>query len=748
MRAMWCPLLMLNALPVVAKELTIERIFGDPALSGPTPRAVKVSPDGRRVGMLRGRESDQHQLDLWSYDVRDGSLKMRVDSKQLVGVEQLSDAERARRERERSADYRGIIDYDWAPDGRHVLFTLSGKLYLCDLDAQAGDALRQLTHTDQPVLDAKVSPQGSYVSFIRDQNLWVIDLSSGKERRLTSDGSGAVHNAEAEFVAQEEMNQSSGYWWAPDDSAIAYKRFDESAVPIARRFEFYPDRVDVVEQRYPAAGDPNVTVKLGIVAPTGGDTRWVDLGNDQDIYLARVNWTPSGRQLAFQRLSRDQKRLDLVLVDANTLQETVLVTETSATWVNLSNDLRFLKGQPAFIWSSERTGMKHLYLYGLDGHLRHPVTQGAWNVDELLAFDESAGLVYFASNRDAVIDQQIYTVRLDGGDAAKPHRVSQEDGWHDPQFAKDAPRVELYVDTFSDPATPPRVSIHAPDGHRLAWIEANPLDPTHPYWPYRDHHVMTEFGQLAAQDGQQLQYALMKPPDFDPSRRYPVFVDVYGGPSLQTVARRWPPSGYAFIGQYMAQHGYIVFRLDNRGSARRGRAFSDPIYGRLGQIEVQDQVTGVRWLQQQPWVDPKRVGVFGWSYGGYMTVMLLAKASDVFAAGVAVAPVTDWHLYDTCYTERYLSRPQDNPQGYADSGVFSALNGLRSRLFLAQGMADDNVLFTNSTRLMLELQQRGIQFDLMTYPGAKHGLSTPQLKMHVFTALHRFFDERVKGGAH
>jgi len=745
MRGLCCLLLILHACPIVANELTIERIFGDPALSGPTPRAVKVSPDGLRVGLLRGRESDQHQLDLWSYDVRDGSLQMRVDSKRLVGVEQLSDAERARRERERSADYHGILDYEWAPDGRHVLFSLGGNLFLCDLDAQAGSALRQLTHADQPVLDAKVSPRGGYVSFIRDQNLWVIDLSSGKELRLTSDGGAAVHNAEAEFVAQEEMGQASGYWWAPDDSAIAYKRFDESAVPIARRFEFYPDRLDVMEQRYPAAGDPNVTVKLGLVAPTGGDTRWVDLGSDQDIYLARVDWAPGGRQLAFQRLSRNQKRLDVVLVDADTRKEKVLVTETSATWVNLSDDLRFLRSEPAFIWSSERTGMKHLYLYGLDGRLRYPLTQGAWNVDDVLALDEPAGRVYFASNREVEIDQQIYTVRLDGANADKPLRISQEDGWHDPQFAKDATSVALYVDTFSDPATPPRVSIHAPDGRRVAWIEANALDSTHPYWPYRDHHVVPEFGQLPAEDGQRLHYALMKPPDFDPARRYPVFLDVYGGPHVQTVSRRWAHSSSSFIDLYMTQHGYIVFRLDNRGSARRGRAFTDPIYGRLGEVEVRDQLTGVRWLQHQPWVDAKRIGVFGWSYGGYMTLMLLAKASDVFAAGAAVAPVTDWHLYDTCYTERYLSRPKDNPRGYADSGVFSALNGLRSRLFLAQGMADDNVLFTNSTRLMRELQQRGVQFDLMTYPGAKHGLSTPQLKIHVFTAIRRFFDERMKG---
>ena len=735
-------LLLLITVPTGASELTIQRIFGDPALSGPTPRAVKVSPDGRRVGLLRGRDTDQHQLDLWLYDVAGGALQMRVDSKKLVPEEQLSDAERARRERERVADYHGIVDYDWAPDGRHVLFTLGGNLYLCDLNAAADVALRRLTQGGTPTLDPKVSPRGRYVSFVRDQNLWVIELSSGRELRLTTDGGGAVHNAESEFVAQEEMDQTSGYWWAPDDSAIAYKRFDESAVPVARRFEVYPDRVDVVEQRYPAAGDPNVSVKLGVVAPTGGDTRWVDLGGDEDIYLARVDWTPNGRQLAFQRLTRDQKRLDLVLVEASTLKETPLISETSATWVNLSNDLHFLKRQPVFIWSSERSGTNHLYLYGLDGRLRHPLTQGAWNVDGLLAVDERAGLAYLASNRDAIVDQQIYTVRLDGHDAATPQRISRGAGWHAAQFAKDAPRVSLYVDTFSDPDTPPQVSINAPDGHRLAWIEANPLDSTHPYWPYRDHHDVAEFGHIPANDGQELQYALMRPPAFVPSRRYPVFLHVYGGPSVQWVERRWSSD---FIDEYMAQRGYIVFRLDNRGSARRSRVFSDPIYGRLGEIEVRDQLDGVHWLQGQPWVDAKHIGVFGWSYGGYMTLMLLAKGSDAIAAGAAVAPVTDWRLYDTTYTERYLSRPSDNPQGYAESAVFSALSGLRSPLFLAHGMADDNVLFVNSSRLMSELQQRGVQFELMTYPGAKHGLSTPQMKMHVYTAIERFFDQHLKG---
>jgi dipeptidyl-peptidase-4 len=741
LRTGWLLLSMLIALPIAAADLTIERIFSDPSLAGPTPRAVKISPDGRRVALLRGRAADQHQLDLWLYDVKDATLQMRVDSMQLAPAEHLSDAEKARRERERIADFHGIVDYSWAPDSHHVLFTLAGNLYLYDLEQKGGAALRRLTSGAQSILDPQVSPLGHYVSFVRDQDLWVIDLAGGAERRLTSGGGGAIHNAEAEFVAQEELDQSSGYWWAPDDSAIAYKRFDESAVPVARRFEIYADRTDVVEQRYPAAGDANVAVKLGLVAPSGGETRWIDLGVDGDIYLARVDWTPDGRRLAFQRLFRDQKRLDLVLVDAVTLGETPLIRETSATWVNVSDDLKFLRDRPAFVWSSERSGTKQLYLYGLDGRALHALTSGAWNVDELLAVDEPAGLVYFASNKDVRTERQIYAASLDGSDAGNPRRISRGEGWHRTQFAKEARRVTLYVDTFSSPDTPPQVSINAPDGHRLAWIEANTLNASHPYWRYMAHHVTPEFGHILAEDGQELDYSIMKPPGFDPALRYPVFMNVYGGPTVQMVERVWPN----MFDEYMAQQGYVVFRLDNRGSARRGRAFSDPIYGRLGDIEVRDQLTGVHWLQDLPWIDARRIGVFGWSYGGYMTLMLLAKGSDSIAAGAAVAPVTDWRLYDTCYTERYLGLPKDNSQGYDKSAVFSALDGLRSPLFLAHGMADDNVLFVNSTRLMSELQQREIQFELMTYPGAKHGLSTPQMKIHVFTAIRRFFDEHVKG---
>lgn len=723
-----------------AAELTIDRIFGDQALAGPAPRALKVSPDGSRVSFLRGRDDDQHQLDLWEYNLRDHVTRRLVDSRALLPEETLSDAEKARRERERTADFHGIVDYDWAPDGKRLLFPLGGELYLYDLGQPAGRNLRALTHGEGPALDPKVSPNGGYVSFVRDQNLYVIDLKTGATRALTHDGGGVIHNGEAEFVAQEEFDQASGYWWAPDDSQIAYKRFDESTVPVVKRFEIYPDRTEVIEQRYPAAGDPNAKVRLGLVSPVTAQSRWIDLGPNEDLYLVRVNWLPDAKSLAFQRLSRNQQQLDLVRVDTDTLAQVPLRTETSKTWINVADDLRFLERKPAFVWASERSGWKQLELIGDDGALIRPLTSGAWNVDTVEAVDERAGLVYFTSNKDATVERQLYVVHLDGRDAANPRRVSRGAGVHEPTFAQGANRVALYVDRYADPATPPQTSVHAPDGRRLAWIEENRLDDRHPYAPYRADHGQPEYGEIRAEDGQALQYQLLRPPHFDPSKRYPVFVTVYGGPTAQLVQRGWPD----FFDQYMAQHGYLVFRLDNRGSSHRARAFTDALFHRLGDVEVRDQLAGIRWLKTLPYVDSAHVGVFGWSYGGYMTLMMLAKGSDEIAAGAAIAPVTDWRLYDTAYTERYLGLPKDNPDGYANSAVLSALPGLRSALFLGHGMADDNVLFLNSTQLMSALQAQGTQFELMTYPGAKHGLSTPAMKKHVFTAIQRFMDARLK----
>lgn len=722
----------LTSLPAHAEKLSIETIYGSTSLAGPAPRGLKVSPDGARVTFLRGRAQDQFQLDLWEFNVRDKSTRMLVDSKVLQANEQLSDQEKARRERERTAGLRGILSYSWSPDGKRILVPLAGDLYLVDL-AHADKARKIATGN---VLDAKISPKGRYVSFVRDQNLFVVDLASGKESQLTKDGGGTIHNAEAEFVAQEEMAQSSGYWWAPDDSQIAFKHFDESRVPNVKRFEIYANHTEVIEQRYPYAGAANVQVGLAIVNPDSGAIRQIDIGDNQDIYLVRADWMNDARHLTYQRQTRDQKRLDLVAVDIGNMQQRTLVSETSKTWVAVLDKPHFLEHSQAFIWTSERSGRKHLYLIGLDGKLLHAVSQGEWGIDSLLAVDEKAGLAYVASNRDAATDKQVYALPLDGSKAGQPTRITQADGWHDIQFSK---RGNIFIDTWSDPDTPPQVSLRNADGSMLAWIEHNELNDQHPYAKYRDAHVPTEFGTLTSEDGQTLHYSLRKPLNFEAGKRYPVFLAVYGGPGAQTVERKWG----SLFDQYMAQQGYVVFRLDNRGSARRERRFTDVIYGELGRHEVADQVTGIDWLAKQSFVDPRRIGVFGWSYGGFMSLRLLSAASDKIAAGVSVAPVTDWALYDSHYTERFISHPKDNAAGYQQSNVFSHLEGLRSPLLLVHGMADDNVLFSNSTQLIDALTSRGILFELMTYPGAKHGISGSANQKHVYRTIEAFFKRQL-----
>ena len=742
MRTMLLCGLMALSLPAMSEKLTIDRIYSDPALLGATPRGVKISPDGARVTFLRGKPDDQDQLDLWEYNLADDTTRLLVDSTRLMPqAEQLSDAEKAQRERMRIASLKGIVSYRWAPDGTKLLFPLGGQLYLYDLRVKPEEAVRSLTPKDAEIIDAQVAPTGRYVSFVSRQNLWVVDLKTSLNHRLTSDGKETVHNGEAEFVAQEEMDRFSGYWWSPAGNWIAFERYDEAPVPLVQRFEIQPDRTDVTEQRYPAAGQSNVKVKLGLIRPGGGNPRWIDLGKDEDIYLARVTWSADGTHVAYQRQTRDQKKLDLVLVDVDNLKQTTLVTETSDTWINLHDDLRFLEKQTAFVWASERTGYKHLYLYGLDGKEKYALSSGDWQVDRVLAVDEAAGVVYVSANKDHPLDKQVYALKLDGSNAAAPVRVTREDGWHDATFPPEhGSGVKLFVDAWSDPMTPTQVSVRKPDGTHLAWIAQNKVEGDHPYTKYQDEHIAPEFGTLKADDGQALWYRLYKPAGFDPAKRYPVVSHFYGGPTAQLANRGFGD----LFDQYLAQHGYVVITLDNRGMGRRGRAFSDAIHRQLGKVEVADQRKAIEWLAAQPWVDAKRIGVFGWSYGGYMALMMLGKASDIVAAGVSVAPVTDWSLYDTHYTERYMGTPKTNADGYTKSAVTAWLDGLKSPLFLVHGMADDNVLFTNSTQLMAQLQTRGTQFDLMTYPGGKHGLSTPAMKKHVFNAIVRWFDRQLK----
>ena len=731
--------------PAQAEKLPLERLFSAPDLSGPSLRGVKISPDGRLIAYLRAREDDKDRFDLWAFDVGESRDRLLVDSRTLAGADRaLSVEEEARRERQRTSAYSGIVEYSFAPDSRHLLIPLNGDLYVYDLARKPADAVRRLTTTEAYETDARFSPRSHFVSFVRDQNLFVVDLATGRERAITHEGGGLVSFGVAEFIAQEEMDRDTGYWWAPDERHIALARVDESPVAEVERFEIQATGARVVHQRYPATGARNARVDL-FVADLAAESRLqLDLGTDTDVYLPEVEWFPDSRGIAVQRQSRDQKTLELLRFDALSGRGRLLLTEHSDFWVPLNHELTFLQRTPQFIWASSRDGFQHLYLYDNEGTLIRQLTSGAFMVvgespePAVGAVDERARRVYFTANLPSPIEHQLFSVSLD--QPAAPHRVTTGAGWHSIAMSMDA---KVFVDSYSDANTPRNVTLRSTSGRALAPMLANTLDAKHPYAPFLDEHVRPEFGTIAAADGQALQYKLMKPRNLVPGKHYPVLVDVYGGPGVQRVTNAW---GNLFH-EYLVQHGYIVFALDNRGTGLRGKRFETTLGHRLGGVEVQDQVKGVEFLRGLPYVDAQRIGVFGWSYGGYMTLLCLMQAPDSFAAGVAGAPVTDWALYDTHYTERYLSTPQANAEGYRLSNVLEYAKDLKRPLLLVHGMADDNVLFAHSTALMKKLQDLQKPFDLMTYPGGKHGLIRQNVTgWHATANIVRFFDKEIGPG--
>jgi dipeptidyl-peptidase-4 len=721
---------LLSSTPAIAADLTLERVFQSPALQGAAPRLPKLSPDGRLATLLRNRADDRDRYDLWAVDTSTGQARMLVDSARLGTGAEVSEEEKMRRERARIAGTKGITAYDWAPDGRSILVPLDGDLYLASLDGSA----RRLTDTKETEVDAKVSDTGRFLSFVRNQNLFLIDVASGKERALTADGGGTLTWGSAEFIAQEEMDRSAGHWWSPDDRYIAVARVDESPVKVVTRTAIGAENTRVFEQRYPVAGSANAIVDLHVLSPDGGSKVKVDLGSNPDTYLARVDWSADGKWLYVQRQSRDQKKLDLLRVDPASGKSSLLFSETSKTWLNLHNNLKPLK-DGSLLWSSERSGFSHLYRW--KGGKWTQLTRGNWEVHEIEGVDEKAGRIYFTGTVDHPDEQHLYWTSLSR--PGKPNRVT-EAGWHTNDAAMDGSANRALI-FRSNPSHPPQVYLADAGGRRLAWIEENRLDASHPYAPFLGSHVAPVFGTLKAADGKtDIPYRMISPPR-QPGKRYPVFVQVYAGPSGGQTIRSWGRD--MPLHQYLVDRGWIVFSVDGRGTPRRGRAFADELYLKLGSVEVQDQVAGVDWLKRQDFVDPERIAVYGWSYGGYMALKLLQDAPNVYAAGVAGAPVTKWELYDTHYTERFLGNPSIDPKPYEAANAVN-VDRIADPLLLIHGMADDNVVFENSTVLIGALQQRSIPFDLMVYPGATHRVTGEGREVHMWKTIENFLDRNVK----
>jgi len=718
-----------------AEVLTPERVFASPDLSGPQARGVALAPDGSAVTYLKAKTDDVDVTDLWIADVAGGPPRLLIDGRALSpGAHELSEAEKSRRER-LGLKTRGVVEYHWDDQGKYVLAPVKGDLWLYE---RASGQVRRLTQTPGDEVDGKISPKGGFVSWVRDDNLYVMPLAGGAERALTTGGSELKSWGTAEFIAQEELARYTGYWWSPDETKIALTHVDQSGVDVIDRVDVGVEGATIVHQRYPRVGRPNAVVELYVADVATGARVKVDLGANPDIYLARADWSKDGKTLYVQRLTRDQKRLDVLAVDPASGASKVILTETSPHWVPLSEDLKPLKAG-GFLWSSERSGNKHLYLYTADGKLVRQLTKGEWPVAEIEGVDEARHTVTFSASKETPIERRLYEVSwLKPGE---PKALTPAGGWWTADVAKTG---GAFAGTYSDPRTPPRTGLYKADGTFVRWIEENPLKAGHPFWPYVDHLTTPEFGTIKASDGQELHWSMRKPSNFDPKKRYPVIVQVYGGPAGALVERRWETPA----DQLLLDAGYILFSLDNRGTPNRSTAFKTAIDRRTGGPDVEDQLAGAAFLKSLPYVDAAKLGVTGYSNGGYMTLMLLTAPGTPFAAGVAGAPVTDWTLYDTAYTERYMGTPADNPEGYRLSQVTARLGTMKpGALLLVHGMADDNVIFENSTRVIATLQAKAIPFEMMTYPGLRHRTGwTQKPLMHRTQATLDFFNRKLKPG--
>lgn len=702
------------------RVLTLERLYDGPDLSGPRATGVQLSPDGSMLTFLKPIQG-QSSLSLWAMPSGGGEPYVLLDAGALNDSNKvMSEAEKAMRERMRITA-NGIISYSWSSDSKVILVPLDGDIFRVDPLTKAFD---RLTETKGDEIDARLSTDGQSLAYVRDGALYTLDLATKSEVRVSPEATDTKHYGAAEFIAQEELARYSGFWISPQSDRIAYQSTDESGVEIAERVEVGGSGIKTIRQRYPFAGQQNAVVKLFVRDLKGGtEPIEIDLGGNVDIYLARVQWSKDAKALFVQRLSRDQKTLELLKYDPVSGKGQVLIRDTDAQFIELSDDFRELS-DGRLIWSSEDDGNRHLYLYSAKGKKIRQITKGDFAVQKLIHLDEKAGEVYYEAGMQSSLEMHLNKVSLSG--KKPPVTITKNPGWWSSNFAANG---QVFFATHSSLNSPPSTGIYDKTGKLIKFIEPNRLDATHPYYPYSERYSDPEYGVLKAEDGHDMHYMMLKPVYFKPERKYPVIVSIYGGPARAMVNKAWVNP----INRVLQEEGYIVFTLDNRGTPGRSAAFLRAIHNRFGDVDVKDQIVGAEFLKSLPYVDSDRIGMMGWSQGGFLTLMALSAKNTPFRAGVAGAPPTDWRLYDTAYTERYMSKPDENQDGYRNSDVLNRIDQIKpGSLLLIHGMADDNVLLQNSTRVMQALQEKSIPFEVMLYPGERHGIRGAAKTKHRF----------------
>ena len=615
-------------------------------------------------------------------------------------------------------------EMQWFADGRHLLVLNAGDLFV--LDSEKG-SFETLVHTADNERDPKLSPDNKFVSFRRGHDLYVIDVKSKAEKRLTTDGSDTLLNGELDWVYPEELDLSTAHWWAPDSSSIAYLQFDVSREPVFPQVSLLNSRGVLEPERYPKAGDPNAGVRLGVVPIGGGATKWMDLGNSFDNLLARVVWSPSSQEVLAERLNRVQNKVDLLLANVQTGAAKTVLHEEDKYWINVRSDPQFIGSGDRFLWTSERSGFAHLYIYGIDGKQRAQLTQGDWEVDKVVGIDEKRERVYYTSTEAGPIERQLYSVGFDG---SGKRRLTTGAGTHGASVSPDG---SYYVDDFSSSSSPMRSAIFSAEGKQIAvYREA--------FRPDLDLQPVENLSIKAA-DGTTLYGHLIKPAGFQAGRKYPAIVMIYGGPDVQRVTNSWAGVNQD---QLLAQKGFVIWQIDNRGSKGRGHAFESTIYHNMGAQELADQKDGIAYLVSLGFVDPARIGMTGWSYGGYMTMYTVTHAPGLIRAAIAGAPVTNWRNYDSIYTERYMGLPEENVAGFKDSSPAEAAAGMGdTKLLILHNIEDDNVHFQNSVQMASALENAGKLFYMVVYPEKTHGVTgVPRRQMLDETT--RFFEENLK----
>jgi dipeptidyl-peptidase-4 len=707
------------------KRLTVERIFSEPPLVSPEPRGVAWLPDSRGITYLvTPKKGEKAAVRLVAREVPSGKERTLCVVDTIAVPADLKRGE---------PDTLRIRSYDWAPKGDLMEFDFRDEIFT--FNRKTGE-IRRRTHNKTSEENQAFSPDGKKIAFTRDNDLWVLDLETDLETRLTTTGSDSLYNGVLDWVYEEELfsrGDRRGYWWSPDSRKIVFLQFDESAVPRFPIVDFIPVNNTVEREYYPKPGDHNPVVRVGIADLATSATSWLKLDTSDDSYIGRVHWLRDGANIVVEKLNRAQDRLTLLRADIQTGVAQEILTESSNAWVDVNDATHFYEKSDRFAWSSDGDGYLHLYIYANDGTLERRLTYGDWDVTDLNAVDEKRGLLYFTGLEKSFIERHLYRVSEKGGPIT---RLTEREGTHAVTFSPDA---EYYYDRFSSVIEPRLITVHAASGKELFVLDKAETPELSGF-----NLPVPSFSTFTTPEGTSFHYAMIKPRDFDPAKKYPVLIYTYGFPNAQEVRNRWGGS-MALWHAMIADRGIIVFTMDGRGSYGYGKMWASAARDTIGLAGLEDHLAGVEYLKTLPYIDGSRIGIWGWSGGGTMTALAMLKTPGVFKAGAAVAPVTDWRFYDSIYTERYMKLPSENERGYREASPANFAGHLKGSLLLAHGTADDNVHMQNTIYLVNELTKAGKDYELALYPGGRHGIGGDKTRMHLFTKLTEFFERELLG---